>query len=334
MTEKNTRTFIGAFVLGAVALVAVFVVLLGSGFFSGANPTFVLYFNTSLKGLTQRSPVYFKGIRVGSVKSIQIRPDLERMQFATPVIIEIEKDRAMVLAKSGEDKDIFSEPEAFYKLIQKGLRAKLGLSSILTGMLCVELDILPNATPVDLAELKPYRGSPQIPTQLSSLDAALSTLEDIPIQEVLYDMVNSIRSVSHQLTEMDVNSLISSLRALSDEARQRLSELGGLKESTADALSAYTKLGITVQEDLHRVLANIDNTLRRINVLTDVSSGAMTTLRESAENTSSLLSEDSAVVVEFGQTMQTLRKTAEALSSLAVLLETHPDALFFGRKNP
>lgn len=334
MTEKNTRTFIGAFVLGAVALVVTFVVLLGSGFFSSANPTFVLYFNTSLKGLSQRSPVYFKGIRVGSVKNIQISSDLESMQFATPVIIELEKDRAMVLAESGEDKDIFSEPVAFYKLIQKGLRAKLGLSSILTGMLCVELDILPNAEPVDLATLKPYRGSPQIPTQLSSLDAALNTLEDIPIQEVLYDLVNSIRSASHQLKDMDVNSLIRSLYALSEEARQRLSELGGLKENTAEALSVYTKLGISAQEDLHRVLSKVDHTLTRINALTDVSSGAMTSLRESAGNTSSLFSEDSAVVVEFGQTMQALRKAAEALSSLAVLLETYPDALIFGRKKP
>lgn len=333
MTEKNTRTFIGAFVLGAVALLAVFVVLLGSGVLSGVKPTFVLYFNTSLKGLTQGSPVYFKGIRVGSVKSIQIRPDLETMQFATPVVIEIEKDKAIALS-DGRDTDVFNNAEAIYRLIEKGLRARLSLTSILTGQLCVELDILANAAPVDLAALKPYRGSPQIPTQLSSLNAALDTLEGIPIQEVLYDMVGSIRSVSKQLQAMDVNRLMESIRSLSDEARLRLGELAGLKESTDAVLSAYAGLALSAKDDLHSTLTRAERTLARIDALTDVSAGTMTAMRESAGNASSLFRADSAVVVEFSQTMQALRKAAQALDNLAVLLELKPDALIFGRDKP
>ena len=62
MTERSTKTFIGAFVLGALALLVAFILLLGSGSLGAKNPTFVLYFNTSLKGLSQGSPVYFKGI--------------------------------------------------------------------------------------------------------------------------------------------------------------------------------------------------------------------------------------------------------------------------------
>ena len=63
MTERGTKTFIGFFVLGALALFIAFILLLGSGRLGEKNPTFVLYFDTSLKGLTQGSPVYFKGIR-------------------------------------------------------------------------------------------------------------------------------------------------------------------------------------------------------------------------------------------------------------------------------
>lgn len=58
MTERSTKTFIGAFVLGAIALLAGLIIILGSGQFGKKNPTFVLYFTTSLKGLTQGSPVY------------------------------------------------------------------------------------------------------------------------------------------------------------------------------------------------------------------------------------------------------------------------------------
>lgn len=69
MTERGTKTFIGFFVLGALALFIAFILLLGSGRLGDRNPTFVLYFETSLKGLTQGSPVYFKGIRIGKVAS-------------------------------------------------------------------------------------------------------------------------------------------------------------------------------------------------------------------------------------------------------------------------
>ena len=91
MTERSTKTFIGAFVLGALALLVAFILLLGSGTLGAKNPTFVLYFNTSLKGLIQGSPVYFKGIRIGKVNSIQIRPELHSARFQTPVVIEIER---------------------------------------------------------------------------------------------------------------------------------------------------------------------------------------------------------------------------------------------------
>lgn len=340
MTEKSTKTFIGAFVLGAIALLVGFIILLGSGVLSGERPTFVLYFNTSLKGLTQGSPVYFKGIRIGAVKSIQIRPDLESMQFSTPVIIEIEKDKAMALVEGGEDSDIFNDTEAINRLIQRGLRARLGLTSILTGQLCVELDILPHAAPVDMAALTPYHNAPQIPTQLSSLDAALNTLENIPLQEVLYDMVSSIKNVSQQLQSLDINGLMASIRSLSDEARTRINELSGLKDHAVQTFSAYTTLATSTQRDLHRTLDHVDRTLERVSALTDTTSGTMTEMRtamsrlsKGADNAASLFSEDSAPVVEFGQTMLALRKAAQALSDLAVLLEIKPNSLIFGRSN-
>ena len=39
MTERSTKTFIGAFVLGALALLVAFILLLGSGSLGAKNPT-------------------------------------------------------------------------------------------------------------------------------------------------------------------------------------------------------------------------------------------------------------------------------------------------------
>lgn len=340
MTERSTKTFIGAFVLGALALLIGFILLLGSGSFGNKNPTFVLYFNTSLKGLTQGSPVYFKGIRIGKVNSIQIRPEIGTAKFYTPVIIEIERDKATALLEDGSEKDLFEDPGILDRLIKAGLRGKLGISSILTGQLCVELDIVRNASPVDIQNLAAYKGSPQIPTQLSSLDAALSTLENIPIQEILYDVVGSIRSMSEQLRDIDASGLVASLRETSDAVREEVRSFGTLRHNADQTLGAYATLAGSLQKDIHNTLAGVNNTIKSIGSLASASEGvvaeaqnAMTSLRRTSDTAGSLFSEDSAPVLEFSQTMLSLRRAAQALSDLATLLEIKPNALIFGRNN-
>ena len=340
MTERGTKTFIGFFVLGALALFIAFILLLGSGRLGDRNPTFVLYFDTSLKGLTQGSPVYFKGIRIGKVASIQIRPELGTAKFYTPVIIEIERDKATALLEDGSERDVFEENGLLTRLIEAGLRGKLGISSILTGQLCVELDILRNADPVDMTKLTPYKGSPQIPTQLSSLDAALSTLENIPIQEILYDVIGSIRSMSEQLGRIDVSGLAVSLRETSDAIREEVRGFGSVRRNATAAVDAYAALASSLQKDIHATLGSVNATLRSIGNLADSSEsvvveaqGAMRGLRRTADTANSLFSEDSAPVLEFSQTMLSLRKAAQALSELATLLEIKPNALIFGRNN-
>ncbi|WP_418765911.1 MlaD family protein [Mailhella sp.] len=340
MTESGTKTFIGAFVLGALALLIGLIVLLGSGSLGSKNPTFVLYFNTSLKGLIQGSPVYFKGIRVGKVNAIQIRPEIGTAKFYTPVIIEIERDKAMALLEDGSEKDLFEDPDILNRLIKAGLRGKLGITSILTGQLCVELDIFRNAAPVDLATLTPYKGSPQIPTQLSSLDAALNTLENIPIQEVLLDVISSVKNMSEQLQQLDVSGLVASVRETSDAVRDEVRGFGSIRQDASDTLQSYTSLAASLKKDIHATLASVNGALKSIDSLAASSEGvvleaenAMKGLRRTAATANSLFSEDSAPVLEFSQTMLSLRRAAQALSELATLLEIKPNALIFGRNN-
>ena len=340
MTERGTKTFIGAFVLGALALLVGLVILLGSGTFSSRNPTFVLYFNTSLKGLTPGSPVYFKGIRIGRVSSIQIRPEVGTARFQTPVVIEIEKEKATALLENGSEKELFDDPDILNRLIRAGLRGKLGISSILTGQLCVELDIFRNAEPVDPASLTPYRDSPQIPTQLSSLDAALSTLEDMPVQEILLDVMGSLKNLTEQMRDIDASGLVASLRDTSDAIRNEVVAFGALRQNAGSTLDSYAVLAESLRKDVHAALQSVNSVLKSVNSLASASEGvvteagdAMKGLRRTADTANSLFSEDSAPVLEFSQTMLSLRRAAEALSELATLLEIKPNALIFGRNN-
>ncbi|HJD98062.1 hypothetical protein, partial [Mailhella massiliensis] len=219
-----------------------------------------------------------------------------------------------------------------------GLRGKLGIASILTGQLCVELEITPKAEPVDPASLVPYKGSPQIPTRLSSLDAALNTLKDIPIQEILYDVVGSVQKMSDQIGALDLSGLVASLRDTSDAVREEVRRFGSLQESAGGTLQAYSRLASSMEKDIRATLSRVNHTLESINTLAGTSDkvmqeaqGAMRGIRKSADTAGSLFSEDSAPVLEFSETMLSLRRAAQALSELATLLEIKPNALIFGR---
>ena len=197
-----------------------------------------------------------------------------------------------------------------------------------------------NAVPVDLAQLQPYKGSPEIPTQLSSLDAALNTLENMPIQEILYDVMDSVKNMSAQLQKVDFSGLVDSLKATSNAVRTQVEGFGPLRQHAGKTLDSYIGLADSVQKDFN-------DTMRRMNVaLADVrrmsadtseamneARDAMKEVRSTAQSAGEFFSEDSAPVLEFSQTMLALRKAAQSLSDLATLLEIKPNSLIFGRSN-
>jgi ABC-type transporter Mla subunit MlaD len=71
--NRANPKLIGAFVVGAVALVVVGVLLLGGAKWLTEKRTFVAYFEGSVKGLNVGAPVEFQGVRVGSVTDMQLQ---------------------------------------------------------------------------------------------------------------------------------------------------------------------------------------------------------------------------------------------------------------------
>ena len=116
MTEKGTKTLIGFFGRGALTLMIGGVMIVGSGSFSSAA-RFVCFFDASLRGLLPGSPVYFRGVRVGKVVSIQINADADELTFRTPVVIELEKsalksshaDLASLLSRGSADTSLLTD---------------------------------------------------------------------------------------------------------------------------------------------------------------------------------------------------------------------------------
>ncbi len=81
MSRHANPTLIGAFVLGALALGTIAVLLLAGGRWFQERRQYVLYFDGAAQGLQVGAPVVLLGVKVGSVKKIQLGLDRENASF-------------------------------------------------------------------------------------------------------------------------------------------------------------------------------------------------------------------------------------------------------------
>jgi len=70
MSVKTHPRLVGAFVLGAVALVLAAIVFLSSGALFEQRDRFVVFFPGSVRGLQTGSAVTFRGVKVGEVVEV------------------------------------------------------------------------------------------------------------------------------------------------------------------------------------------------------------------------------------------------------------------------
>ena len=93
MNKKMSPAVIGAFVLGAVALIVIAILVFGSGRLFRQTKDFVLYFDNSVNGLRIGAPVKIKGVEIGSVKDIRLQLEKNKELNKIPVIIEIDLEK-------------------------------------------------------------------------------------------------------------------------------------------------------------------------------------------------------------------------------------------------
>ncbi len=163
--------------------------------------TFVLRFDGSVRGLSVGAPVEYRGIRVGTVKAIELGADPNNKGTVSPVVlIDIEPQRTMDYqdidkTKTSEEgisefeKDPVARIEA---LVKRGLRARLQTGSLITGQLFVEIDIFPDATPAVMLTSGQYPEIPTLPNSLegiiASLNRILDKVEDADLQGTLKNL--------------------------------------------------------------------------------------------------------------------------------------------------
>ncbi len=94
MSGKPNPTAIGAFVVGAIALLLGATLFFGGKLFGGSSGRFgaTVIFTGSVKGLDVGAPVTLRGVKIGEVTDIHVGFDERTAEFVIPVTISLNRE--------------------------------------------------------------------------------------------------------------------------------------------------------------------------------------------------------------------------------------------------
>ena len=313
MSETRKPFWIGAFLLGGIALLVGGLLLLSRGSWFGQPRDYVVYFTGALDGLDVGADVTYRGVKVGTVREIRLGYDRELKDVVIPVVL-----RLAPATGTGQPFDTLVG-----QLVERGLRAQLQTQSLLTGKSIVALDLFPGQAgyvrePHDL-EL------PTIPSVPSRVDQAA---------DVLRDLVASLRELP--LREMVV-SASNTLQAL-----ERLSATPELQDGLLSLGQTLHNLESLTQQLQRQIPPMLDNArqgggelraaIGDLRQAAQAATLALQQMQQLAGDTRRSLGPESEAQFQLLQALEELGRASKALQRTAEGLEQQPESLIFGKK--
>jgi paraquat-inducible protein B len=330
MSKQPNKALIGAFVVGAITLVLTGVLAFGSGKFLSTRQKYVMFFDTSVKGLQIGAPVTFRGVRIGEVIDIVLRFDPDKLSVLIPIYVEI--DPAQFKPIDGATSKASSHPEYAEALIEKGLKARLELQSLVTGLLAVGIDFYPDE-PMRLVGLE--KRHPEIPTIPSSTEELKKKLQDLPLKSIAERLDSLLEGLTKIVHSPELTGGLAALnQALTHLDRLALdfdSRLGPLATSLASTSAAAR--GAFAQAE--RTMALKDGVPGELaSSAKDTLAAARSTLLETqqaVEGVRRIAADDSSFGYELNQSLENMAALSRSLRSLIDYLDRHPEALIKGK---
>jgi paraquat-inducible protein B len=330
MSEKASPTTIGAFVLGAIALIVTGLLTFGSGQFFKDTHSYVLYFEGNAKGLNVGAPASFRGVKIGTVTKVELVANRSTAEIFISVVVETDPDAFReVDSKTGVNREASDIPVR--KLIEEhGLRAKLATLSLVTGQLYIEFDFYPD-TPARLTGFaSPYEEIPTLPSAMEELEGTLQTvvksLREAPLREVVNQMAAAVKGINSLIDSPALKDTLTVLRETLQNLRELTAKLDAqvtpladsLRETSEQAAEAFADVRKLLQDDTGKVVRLAESIEGAANQARDVLSQTQTVV-------SAVDGKDLETLVE------ELSGAARSIRVLADYLERHPEALIRGK---
>lgn len=323
MSKPANKTLIGAFVVGATALLLLAIAVFGSGKLFQTTSRYVLFFDGSISGLSVGSPVLFRGVPVGRVVEIRLTGDLDNLVFQTPVFIELnKKDEGRFSVSDGD----ISKKEYLDRLVSHGLRATLATQSLLTGQLMIEMDFYPKSQlPYIIDHVKEYEGLAEIPTIPSKLENIWQKITNLPVERISGNILEITENISKFLNTADADQLIDNVNKLVVQLQQVGESIDKTLASVRDLSGPYARLARNADRQLHDTLSEGVRVLRSLDAVAKQA-------EETVASARGVVSRNSVTVIELNEALREVAEAARAVRVLANTLERNPESLLLGKE--
>ncbi|MBN2706721.1 MAG: MCE family protein [Deltaproteobacteria bacterium] len=344
MAQQANKMLVGGFIVCAVVILAASVVLFGSGKFFRDTVEFALVFDDSVKGLNDGSPVLFKGVQVGSVRSLKVVSDQDQGTTYIPVIIEIFPDKFCPISRAGKS----YVKDKMARLIELGLRAQLVSRSLVTGQLAIEVELHPQR-PAKLKNLEIIRDYIEIPTIPSTAERFAQALGKLDLEKLEENIASILGGIDKLVNSPKIAATLAELRALFNQTGALLARVDQRLDPLADNLSgtidSYRKLADNLDRQLTPVITGANRTidtyeqmgarldLRLESLITNLELTVAETTKV-LKDAHAVLAEDASLLVHVDASLEEFTGAARSLRLLTEYLRRHPEALLRGKGQP
>jgi paraquat-inducible protein B len=266
---------------------------------------FVMFFDSSVRGLNIGASVEFKGIKVGSVVDVRLEFDSENTTFRIPVLIEIEPER--IVERSNQNTE--SPYQTLNILVERGLRARLQTGSLLTSQLYVELGMHPDT-----------------PLRLSGEETLFPELPTLPVAD-FGAITESMEDLLARLNALDIEEIVSVLLDTLKGANETLQSANELI-NTPDIQDSIKNMRASLQS-FKSVMQKIDES--GLQEVINTGQSALDGLTETLAKTNDLLEPNSPIQYNVIKMTSELEETARSIRLLIETLERNPQAFIFGK---
>jgi paraquat-inducible protein B len=309
---RPSATLIGAFVLGAAALVVAGVLYFGGGMLREQRFTVVSFFDGSVQGLRVGAPVTFRGVPVGEVKSMGVRVNPRTGQSIIQVNMELVPGMVTLYGQPRPDSETLVA-----SLVNEGLTAQLVKQSFVTGLLSVELSFRPGAEVSRLGDTS----LAEVPTVPGDLEGLAKQLQTVDIAAALEALQRTLAAAEAVLSNPGLGQAVGELPQVMRSLKRTLGaierETGASSASLQETLAAMRMLATTLDRDGASTLAALRGTLERADATLDA---AHTLVDPRGHN-----------AIQLQRTLDDFAAASARLRNLAERVDRDPSVLVRGR---
>ena len=263
MSQKANYFKLGLFIIIASVLGAIFLIVFGAGEFFKKEMLAETCFDESVQGLSVGSQVKYKGIQIGTVKSITSAAQTYETK-SDYVLVVMSLDQGIYLGQTGD-----SAKTRVFNAINDGLTVRLAFKG-LTGAAFLETDYSKNAARNSL-EISWAPKNIYIPSHKSnmkqigdSINQILDNLAGLNIKEMALDMETLLKNLDKKLNDIDAKhistltaSLLNELKATNEKFNSAIGSVK-IQQIIDDATVSFSQLK-TIIEDSKKPLYNAIN---------------------------------------------------------------------------